>query len=163
MKHGKGVIMVLDEENGQIRHYSKKMMCPTTGIAYDEPEPNLFSFNSPYGACPKCNGLGVVNEVDLNKVFPDKNKSIKKGGIAPLGEYKNTWVFNQIETMGLKYGFNLNTPIRDIPSKGLEVILHGSNETVEVKKEYLGITSTYSLAFEGLLSYITQYNREDAS
>ncbi len=163
MKQGKGVIMVLNENSGKVRHYSRKMMCPTTGIAYDEPEPNLFSFNSPYGACPKCNGLGIVNEIDLDKVFPNKNLSIKKGGIAPLGEYKNTWVFNQIETIGLKYGFDLNTPISDISPKAIEVILKGSNETVNVKKEYLGITSTYTLSFEGLLSYITQYSRENAS
>lgn len=163
MKQGKGVVMVLDETNGGIRHYSKKMMCPTTGIAYDEPEPNLFSFNSPYGACPRCSGLGVVNDIDLEKVFPDKNLSIKKGGIAPLGEYKNTWVFNQIETIGLKYGFTLNTPIRDIPAKAIEVVLHGSNETVEVKKEYLGITSSYSLTYEGLLSYIASSHAEGAS
>ncbi len=163
MKQGKGVVMVLDETNGDVRHFSKKMMCPTTGIAYDEPEPNLFSFNSPYGACPRCSGLGVVNDIDLEKVFPDKNLSIKKGGIAPLGEYKNTWVFNQIETIGLKYGFTLNTPIKDIPAKAIEVVLHGSNETVEVKKEYLGITSSYSLAYEGLLSYITSSHAEGAS
>jgi excinuclease ABC subunit A len=163
MKQGKGVIMVLDEATGEARHYSRKMMCPTTGIAYDDPEPNLFSFNSPSGACPRCNGLGVVEEVDLGKVFPDKNLSIKKGGIAPLGEYKNTWVFNQIETIGLKYGFTLNTPIKDIPPKALEVILHGSNETVEVKKEYLGITSSYSLTYEGLLSYLASSHNEKAS
>jgi len=163
MKQGKGVVMVLDETNGDVRHYSKKMMCPTTGIAYDEPEPNLFSFNSPYGACPRCNGLGVVNDIDLEKVFPDKNLSIKKGGIAPLGEYKSTWVFNQIETIGLKYGFTLNTPIKDIPLKAVEMILHGSNETVEVKKEYLGITSSYSLTYEGLLAYIASSHAEDAS
>ena len=163
MKQGKGILMVLDEEEQNVRHYSKKMMCPTTGIAYDEPEPNLFSFNSPYGACPRCNGLGVVNEVDIDKVFPNKNLSIKKGGIAPLGEYKNTWVFNQLEAIGLKYGFTLNTPVGEIPQKGIEVILNGSNETVNIKKEYLGITSSYSISFEGLLSYITQYNREDAS
>jgi excinuclease ABC subunit A len=163
MKQGKGVVMVLDETNGDVRHYSKKMMCPTTGIAYDEPEPNLFSFNSPYGACPRCSGLGVVNDIDLEKVFPDKNLSIKKGGIAPLGEYKNTWVFNQIETIGMKYGFTLNTPIKDIPAKAIEVVLHGSNETVEVKKEYLGITSSYSLTYEGLLSYIASSHAEGAS
>jgi len=163
MKQGKGVIMVLDEETGETRYYSRKMMCPTTGIAYDDPEPNLFSFNSPYGACPRCNGLGVVNDIDLEKVFPDKNLSIKKGGIAPLGEYKSTWVFNQIETIGLKYGFTLNTPVSDIPAKAIEVILHGSNETVEVKKEYLGITSSYSLTYEGLLSYIASSHAEGAS
>ncbi len=163
MKQGKGVIMILDEQTAEGRFYSRKMMCPTTGIAYDEPEPNLFSFNSPYGACPRCNGLGVVNDIDLEKVFPDKNLSIKKGGIAPLGEYKNTWVFNQIETIGLKYGFTLNTLIKDIPSKAIDVILHGSNETVEVKKEYLGITSSYSLTYEGLLSYIDSSHAEGAS
>jgi excinuclease ABC subunit A len=163
MKQGKGVVMVLDETSGDVRHYSKKMMCPTTGIAYDEPEPNLFSFNSPYGACPRCNGLGVVNDIDLEKIFPDRSLSIKKGGIAPLGEYKNSWVFNQIETIGLKYGFTLNTSINDIPPKAIDVILHGSNETVEVKKEYLGITSSYSLTYEGLLSYITSSHAESAS
>ncbi len=163
MKQGKGVIMVLDEQSGQTRFYSRKMMCPTTGIAYDDPEPNLFSFNSPHGACPRCNGLGVVEEVDLEKVFPDKSLSIKKGGIAPLGEYKNTWVFNQIETIGLKYGFTLDTPVKDIPAKAIEVILHGSNETVEVKKEYLGITSSYSLTYEGLLSYLLNSHAEEAS
>ena len=163
MKQGKGVVMVLDTINGDVRHYSKKMMCPTSGIAYDEPEPNLFSFNSPYGACPRCNGLGVVNDIDLEKVFPDRDISIKKGGIAPLGEYKNTWVFNQIETIGLKYGFTLDTPIKDIPPKAIGVILNGSNETVEVKKEYLGITSSYSLTYEGLLSYINSSHGEGAS
>ncbi len=163
MKQGKGVVMVLDEVSGDVRHYSKKMMCPTTGIAYDEPEPNLFSFNSPYGACPRCNGLGVVDDIDLEKIFPDKELSIKKGGIAPLGEYKSTWVFNQIETIGLKYGFSLQTPIKDIPPRAMEAILHGSNETVEVKKEYLGITSSYSLTYEGLLSYIASSHAEGAS
>jgi len=163
MKLGKGVIMVLDMETDEARYYSKKMMCPTTGIAYDDPEPNLFSFNSPSGACSRCNGLGIIEEVDLNKVFPDKNLSIKNGGIAPLGEYKNTWVFNQLETIGIKYGFTLNTPIRDISSKAIDVILHGTNETVEVKKEYLGITSSYSLAYEGLLSYLSSSHAEGAS
>ncbi len=163
MKQGKGVIMVLDEKTGEGRYYSRKMMCPTSGIAYDDPEPNLFSFNSPNGACPRCNGLGVVDEIDLEKVFPDKNISIKKGGIAPLGEYKSTWVFNQIETIGLKYGFTLDTPIKDISPKAIEVILHGSNETVEVKKEYLGITSSYSLTYEGLLSYLASSHAEGAS
>jgi excinuclease ABC subunit A len=163
MKQGKGVIMVLDEKTGEARHYSRKMMCPTTGIAYDDPEPNLFSFNSPGGACPRCNGLGGIDEIDFDKVFPDKNLSIKKGGIAPLGEYKNSWVFNQIETIGLKYGFTLNTPVKDISPKAIDVILHGSNETVEVKKEYLGITSSYSLTYEGLLSYIVNSHAESAS
>lgn len=163
LKQGKGVLMVIDEETEILKHFSLKMMCPTSGIAYDDPEPNLFSFNSPYGACPTCNGLGNVMEVDLDKVFPDKNLSIRKGGIAPLGEYKNTWVFGQLETLGLKYGFNLNTPIKDIPENAIHVILNGSNETFQVKKEYLGITSSYSLTFEGVLNYITNFNKEEAS
>lgn len=163
LEQGKGVLMVFDEDAKTIKHYSLKMMCPTSGIAYDEPEPNLFSFNSPYGACPRCNGLGEIREVDLNKVFPDKTKSIKRGGIAPLGEYKNTWVFGQLETIGLKYGFDLNTPIKDISQKAIDIILQGSNETVKVKKEYLGIISSYSLTFEGVLNYIINFNSKNAS
>ncbi len=163
LKQGKGVLMVLDEQTGEGRYFSRKMMCPTTGIAYDDPEPNLFSFNSPHGACPRCNGLGVVEEVDLEKVFPDKALSIRKGGIAPLGEYRNTWVFQQIETIGMKYGFSLDTPIREIPEKAIHVILYGANETVEVKKEYLGITSSYALSYEGLVSYLNSSRNESAS
>ncbi len=163
MKYGKGVIMIADEVGESVRHFSKKLMCPTSGISYDEPEPNTFSFNSPYGACPKCNGLGIVNEIDLDKIMPDKNMSIKRGGIKPLGEFKNNWIFNQMEAIGLKYGFELTTPISKIPEKAIEAILHGSNETIEVKKEYLGITSSYALTFEGVINYIENYNNSNAS
>lgn len=163
LKHGNGVLMVWDESSEQGRFFSRKMMCPTTGIAYDDPEPNLFSFNSPHGACPRCNGLGTIKEVDLEKVFPDKKLSIRKGGIAPLGEYKSTWIFNQLETIGIKYGFTLDTPIQDISDKAMDIILHGSHETVEIKKEYLGITSSYSLTYEGLLSYLENSHTESAS
>ena len=163
MKYGKGVLMVAEEGNESVRHFSKKLMCPTTGISYDEPEPNTFSFNSPYGACQKCNGLGVVNEIDLDKIMPDKNLSIKRGGIKPLGEFKNNWIFSQMEAIGLKYGFDLTTPISKIPEKAIEAILHGSNETIEVKKEYLGITSSYALTFEGVINYIQNYNNSNAS
>ncbi len=163
MKYGKGVIMIADEDGEGVRHFSKKLMCPTSGISYDEPEPNTFSFNSPYGACPKCNGLGIVNEIDLDKIMPDKNMSIKRGGIKPLGEFKNNWIFNQMEAIGLKYGFELTTPISKIPEKAIEAILHGSNETIEVKKEYLGITSSYALTFEGVINYIENYNNSNAS
>ena len=163
MKHGKGVVMVLDEKENTSRHFSKKLMCPTTGISYDDPEPNLFSFNSPYGSCQVCNGLGEVSEVDLDKIFPDKSKSIARGGIAPLGEYKNTWVFNQIEAIGHKYGFTMKTPIKDIPEEAINAILNGTNETVEIKKEFLGITSTYRLQFEGVINYITNFDSESAS
>jgi len=163
MKHGKGEIMILDVNAKVISHFSRKLMCPTTGISYDEPEPNLFSFNSPYGYCPQCNGLGKISEVDLNKLFPDKNKSIAKGGIAALGEYKNNWVFSQIETIAMKYGFTMQTPLKNIPQAAIQTILNGTDETIEVKKEYLGITSTYNLHFEGLISYITNFERNNAS
>ncbi len=146
MRMGKGSLLVIDEESSEVRHFSSKLMCPTTGLSYDVPEPKTFSFNSPYGACEKCNGLGYVKEVDINKVLPDPSLNIKRGGIAPLGEYKSNWVFNQIEAIGLKYGFTLSTPVGDIGEKALETILHGSNQTFEVKKEYLGITSSYTLS-----------------
>ena len=163
MKQGKGALMLLDEESGRVRHFSQKLMCPTTGISYDEPEPNTFSFNSPYGACPVCNGLGTVNEVDFEKVMPDKSLSIRRGGIKPLGEYKHTWVFNQLEAMGKKYGFNLNTPVGELSEDAIHAILYGTNETVEIKKEYLGITSSYTLSFEGVINYIINYSQENAS
>jgi excinuclease ABC subunit A len=163
MKHGKGVIMVMDDSSEDLRHFSRKLMCPTTGLSYDEPEPNTFSFNSPYGACPVCNGLGTVSEIDLNKVMPDPELSIKRGGIKPLGEFKNNWVFNQMQAIGAKYGFSMSTPIKDIPEEAIQTILNGSNETFQVKKEYLGITSTYSLSFEGVINYVKQYNSDNAS
>lgn len=163
MKHGKGLMQVIESETGKLRHFSRLLMCPTTGISYDEPEPNTFSFNSPYGACPKCNGLGHIAEVDMQKIMPDPSLSIKKGGFAPMGEFKNNWIFNQMEAIGLKYGFDLNTPIRDIPEEAIDVLLFGSNETFEVKKEYLGITSSYSLNFEGIINFIQDQNNETAS
>ena len=164
MKHGKGSILILDYEAGEVKHFSRTLMCPTTGISYNEPEPNSFSFNSPYGACPKCNGLGTVTEIDLNKIFPDKTKSIKKGGIAPIGEYKHNWIFNQMEAIGDKFGFDLNTSINDIPEEAIVTILYGSDENYTIKKEYLGITSTYTLNFEGIVNFINnQYNESSSS
>ena len=163
MKIGKGSLIVIDDSDDNMRHFSSKLMCPTTGISYDEPEPNTFSFNSPYGACNLCNGLGFVKEVDLNKILPDKKLSVVRGGIAPLGEFKNNWVFSQIEAIGLKYGFTMNTPLSDIPEQAIQTILHGSNQTFDVKKEYLGITSTYTLSFEGVISYIENYSKDKSS
>lgn len=157
MKIGKGTISILDPATNEVRHFSRKLMCPVTGLSYDEPEPNTFSFNSPYGACPVCNGLGLVNEIDLDKVMPDKNLSIKRGGIAPFGEHKPNWLFNQLEAIGIKYGFTLSTPIKDITEEGIQVILNGSKETFTVKKEYLGITSSYTLNFEGVIQYIENF------
>jgi excinuclease ABC subunit A len=163
MKHGKGLMQLLENENDNLRYYSKLLMCPTTGISYNEPEPNTFSFNSPYGACPKCNGLGEIAEIDLAKIIPDSSLSIKKGGLAPLGEFKSNWIFNQIEAIGQKYNFTLNTPICDIPEEAVDALLYGSTESYEVKKEYLGITSTYTLNFEGIINFISAQDNENAS
>jgi excinuclease ABC subunit A len=163
MKLGKGSLIIIDDESDNLRHFSSKLMCPTTGLSYDEPEPNTFSFNSPYGACERCNGLGYVKEVDLKKILPDPKLSVARGGIAPLGEYKNNWVFNQIEAIGLKYGFTMNTPLSEVSDKAIETILQGSNQTFEVKKEYLGITSTYTLSFEGVIKYIENNSKDKSS
>jgi excinuclease ABC subunit A len=162
MRHGKDVIMLLDTDGEKTRHFSRLLMCPTSGISYDEPEPNTFSFNSPYGACPKCNGLGTISEIDIDKIIPDRSKNIKKGGIIPLGEYKNSWIFKQIEAIGEKYNFDLSTPIGEIPEQAINVILYGSDEVFRVKNDYLGITSTYALNFEGIVSFINTQHAESA-
>jgi len=163
MKIGKGVIMIHDTKANQVRHFSSLLMCPTTGISYSEPEPNTFSFNSPYGACPHCNGLGEVSQIDLKKVIPDVKRNIRNGGLAPLGEYKNNWIFRQIEAIGYKYGFTLDTPIEDIPEKGMITVLYGSDEIIHVKNEYLGVTSNYSLNFEGIINFILNQDYETSS
>lgn len=163
MKLGKGVIMIHEPDSEGIRHFSKLLMCPTTGISYDEPEPNTFSFNSPYGACPHCNGLGEVSEIDLKKVIPDPRVAIKKGGLAPLGEYKNNWIFRQIEAIGTKYGFDLNTPVSEIPEKAMSIILYGTDEIIHIKNDYLGVTSNYSLNFEGIINFILNQDFETSS
>ncbi len=163
MKQGKGVLMVLEDATNDLRHYSRKLMCPSTGLSYDEPEPNTFSFNSPYGACPECNGLGTVSEVDMKKVMPDPGLSIRKGGVKPLGDFKNNWIFQQLEAIGAKYGFTLNTPLKDIPEEAIQSIMNGTNETIQVKKDYLGITASYSLSFEGVINYIKQFTTSSSS
>ena len=159
---GKGLLMVASYDDEKVRHFSKHLMCPDTGLSFDEPEPNTFSFNSPYGACPRCNGLGEVSEIDLNKIFPDKSLSIKKGGIAPLGEYKNNWIFSQMEAIGLRYGFDLNTAVEDIPDEGINTILYGSTDGYKVQKEFMGVTSTYTLNFEGVVNFILNQAQEIA-
>jgi len=159
MKNSKGSVMVLDHDTDEVKHFSKALMCPVSGISYNEPEPNTFSFNSPYGACPKCNGIGTVTEVDLKKIFPNRDKSIRKGGIAPLGEYKHNWIFHQMEAIGDKYKFDLDTPIKDVPDEAITTILYGSDENYKIQKEYMGVTSTYTLNFEGIVNFITnQFN-----
>ncbi len=163
MQQGHGTIMVVEHEGEKPRFFSRNLMCPTTGISYPEPEPNTFSFNSPKGACPKCSGLGEVSEIDMDKVIPDPTKSIRKGGLTPLGDYKKTWIFNQLEIIGDKYGFDITTPIKDIPKKGMEVILHGSDEAFEVENKNLGITRKYSINFEGIINFILTQNEEAKS
>ena len=162
-RYGKGLLMVMDYNTEEVRYFSRLLMCPSTGLSYEDPEPNTFSFNSPYGACPKCNGLGEISVVDKDKLIPDPELSIKKGGLAPAGEYKaGNWIFKQLESIGLKYGFTLDTPMKDISDEALDVILYGTNETFEVKREALGITSTYKINFEGIINFIESQNNEDA-
>ncbi len=163
LRHGKGVLLVQKINSEEARHFSRKLMCPTSGISYEEPEPNTFSYNSPYGACSKCNGLGKISEIDLKKIIPDKNKSIRKGAISPIGEFKNNWIFHQIEAIGHKYNFNLDTPVKDIDDEAITTILYGSDESFTVKKEYLGVTSTYTLNFEGVVNFITNQMEETSS
>ncbi|MDX5325832.1 MAG: excinuclease ABC subunit UvrA [Bacteroidota bacterium] len=163
MHHGRGIIMVMDLETENPVFYSRHLMCPTSGVSYPEPEPNTFSFNSPKGACPRCNGLGEVQEVDVESIIPDKRKSIRKGGIDPLGDFKNNWVFKQMEIIGERYGFTLDTPIKDIPEAGMDVILNGSRETFQVTSKELGVTRNYSIDFEGMLEFIKIQSEESRS
>jgi excinuclease ABC subunit A len=164
LKHGKGSLMVMDEDADTVKHFSQHLMCPTSGISYDEPAPNSFSFNSPYGACQKCNGLGTIAEIDINSVIPDKNVTIKAGGIAPLGPYKDNWIFSQIQAIGRRYGFTLNSQIGEIPDEAINVILYGSDEVFQVSREYRqGDSHQYSLAFEGIVNFIAGQLNENSS
>jgi len=163
IKHGKGVIIIKEMESGESRHLSRHLMCPTTGISYNEPEPNTFSFNSPYGSCPKCNGLGRISEIDLKKIFPDKNLSIRKGGITPIGIYKNNWIFRQMEAIGQKFKFDLDTPLKNIPEQAITIILYGTDEVLHVNNEFLGVSTSYSLNFEGIANFILNQHAESTS
>jgi excinuclease ABC subunit A len=160
MKHGHEVIMILDNDTNTARYYSRLLMCPTTGISYNEPAPHNFSFNSPQGACPHCNGLGQITEIDLDKIIPDKKISIGKGGIAPLGAYRNSLIFWQIEALGERYGFSLKTPVKDIPEEGLQAVLTGTNERIQLKNTPLGSSINYMMTYDGVLKYI-ESQRED--
>lgn len=162
-KHGKGLLFILEEGQSDVRYFSRLLMCPTTGLSYQDPEPNTFSFNSPYGACPKCNGLGEVTVIDMNKIIPDMEKSIKKGGITPIGEYKNSWIFNQLETLGLHYGFTLDTPLKELSEEALNAILYGSSDGFTVTKEVYGTMSTFTATFDGIINFIIEQDDENAS
>ena len=160
MKFGKGSIMVLDNDSGEVKNYSKFLMCPTTGISYPEPEPNSFSFNSPYGACEHCSGLGVVSDVDVEKIIPDPSKSIKNGGIAVIGEYKNTLLFRELDALAEKYHFKLSDPISELSEQNLNMVLYGSPEWLYVKREYEGLTPMKK-SFEGVVNYIQTLNADN--
>src|SRR5665648_512474 len=163
MKHGHGICMILDNDTQEAKYYSRQLMCPTTGISYNEPAPHNFSFNSPQGACVRCNGLGMISEIDLEKIVPDNTKSILSGGIAPLGSHKNTLVFWQIEALGEMYGFNLKTPIKDIPEDGLNAILFGTNERIQLKNSPLGVSMNYLMTYEGVIKYIDAQKDDNPS
>jgi excinuclease ABC subunit A len=161
---GNNILMVIDLETNTPRYFSRDLMCPTTGIAYPNPEPNTFSFNSPKGACPACNGLGITNEVNLNKVILDDSISIKNGGIVPLGEQKNSWIFKQLELIAERYKFKLNDPINKIPKEALAIILNGGSEKFKVASKTMGVTRNYEIDFEGIISFITsQYKDSDST
>jgi len=161
LEMGQGTAVIFSLETDEVRHLSKNLMCPTTGISYPEPEPNLFSFNSPYGVCKRCNGLGVVNEIDRKKLIPDGKKSIKKGGLSPLGKYKNNWIFRQLQSLLTKYDCSLDTPINKIDDDVLSKILNGTDETLKMTGES-GV-SEYSMQFEGIVSFIQRQAEESNS
>lgn len=162
MKHGEGLIMIQDAASDEARFYSRSLMCPTTGLSYNEPAPHNFSFNSPLGACPKCKGLGYVDEIDVDKIIPDRTLSIAKGGILPLGKEKSNLFFWQIKAICEKYEVTLKTPIRDIPSDALDEILYGADEQLKINNEALG-NSNYSVTYDGIAKYIDMQQDDDAS
>ena len=163
MKQGEGRVMIMDHETGNVKHFSKQLMCPTTGISYSEPAPNTFSFNSPQGACPRCKGLGYINEIDLNKVIPNRKHSIYDGGIAPLGKYKNQMIFWQIDAILHKYECTLKTPIEEIPDEALNEILYGSLESVRIDKELVHTSSDFFVDFDGVVKYLRSVMENDDS
>jgi excinuclease ABC subunit A len=164
MYSGDNVMMVLEEDQKVPRYFSRDLMCPTTGISYPTPEPNTFSFNSPKGMCPECNGLGHVHEVNPNKIFPNKKLSITGGGIAPLGEYKKSWAFKQIETIAQRYHFELTDAIENIPAEAMEVLLNGGQESFEIDSKTLGVKRTYKIDYEGISNFIkNQFEETDST
>ena len=163
MKQGEGLIMIMDYDTGEVRHFSKRLMCPTTGISYNDPAPNTFSFNSPQGACPRCKGLGYINEIDIDKVIPNRRQSIHEGGIAPLGKYKNQMIFWQIDAILHQHDCDLKTRIEDIPEEALSEILYGSLEPVRIDKELVHTSSDYFVDFDGVVKYLRSVMDNDDS
>ena len=163
MKQGDGLLMIMEKDTNEAKYYSKRLMCPTTGMSYGDPAPNKFSFNSPEGACPRCKGLGYVNEIDINKIMPDMKLSIKQGGIIPLGKYKNQMIFWQIDAILEKYGCDLNTPINEIQEEAMNEILYGSLEPVRIRKELVHTSSDYFVDFDGIIKYLHNVIENDDS
>jgi len=163
MKQGEGLLMIMDYETGAVKHFSKRLMCPTTGISYSDPAPNTFSFNSPQGACPRCKGLGYINEIDLEKVMPNRKLSIHEGAIVPLGKYKNQMIFWQIDAILQKYDCTVKTPVKDIPEEALNEILYGSLETIRIDKELVHTSSDYFVSFDGIVKYLRNVMENDDS
>ena len=160
---GNNILMVIDVDDENPRYFSRELMCPSSGVAYPNPEPNTFSFNSPKGACSKCNGLGITNEINFNKVIPDDSISIKNGGIVPLGEEKNSWIFKQLHLIADRYGFKLSDAIKSIPEEALTIILNGGNEKFSIASKTMGVTRKYEIDFEGITSFIeNQYKSSES-
>ena len=162
MKQGQGLILIRDFETGEVRYYSRELMCPTTGLSYSEPAPHNFSFNSPQGACPRCKGLGTVDRIDMEKVIPNPDLSIAAGGIAPLGKERSSLIFWQIAAICEKYGVTLKTPIKDIPQEVIDEIMYGTNERLQIKNKALGY-SNYPVTYEGVAKYLEMQQDDDAS
>lgn len=163
MHQGDGLIMVYDVKSEEARHYSKRLMCPVSGLSYKEPAPHNFSFNSPQGACPRCKGLGYVNLIDLDKVIPDRRLSIYEGAIVPLGKYKNVMIFWQLEALLEKYDLTLKTPVKDFPEEALEEVFNGSDERIKLKSSVIHTTSDYFTTYEGVVKYIQMMQEKDVS
>ncbi|RMG77932.1 MAG: excinuclease ABC subunit UvrA, partial [Bacteroidetes bacterium] len=154
-KQGNGSLLIEDYETGDVKHFSRSLMCPDSGISYQEPSPNTFSFNSPYGACKKCGGLGEISKVDIEKIIPDKTKSVKKGGLAPLGEFKQNWIFHQIEGILKKHGYTLNTPLKEVSEEALNDILYGTAGNINVHIKELGFSKNYNIDFKGIANILS--------
>ena len=163
MKQGEGLIMILDNERDEAKYFSKRLMDPVTGIAYKDPAPNIFSFNSPEGACPQCKGLGVIDEIDLKKVIPDDKQDIHSGAIVPLGKYKNQMIFWQIDALLKRHDCDLKTPVKDIPKEAMDEVLYGSLEKLKIAKELVHTTSDYFVSFDGIIKYLRTVMENDDS
>ena len=163
MKVGDGLIMILDNDSNEAKYFSKRLMCPTTGMAYSDPAPNNFSFNSPQGACPKCKGLGVINEIDMDKVIPNREVSIYNGAITPLGKYKNQMIFWQIDAVLKQYGFDLKTPVEELSDEAMNEVMYGSLSSVKISKDLVGTSSDFFSTYDGVIKYLRNVMENDDS